>query len=86
VSQPDRSAPQAPPGRVLVVAALILGFAAWLMLRSYTSAGARECQALYRSARTAADTAWIDTTLTAGSRAEQDPKTCGFRRTSNRWQ
>ena len=79
------SVPHAPPTRVLLVAALMLGLAAWFMLRAYTSAAARECQTLYRSARTAADTARVDTTVTPGSLAQQDPRSCGFIRTSARW-
>lgn len=65
---------------------LVIGFAAWIMMRSYTTRGAAECRSLYRAARTAADTAWVDTTITPGSRAHQEPHTCGFMRTSARWQ
>lgn len=77
---------RAPPKLVILAVAGILGLGAWLMLRLYTSPGARECQSLYEAARTAADTARIDTMMTAGSRQEQDPHTCGFRRSSARWQ
>lgn len=57
-----------------------------LMLQSYTSAAARECHALYRAARTAADTARVDSTITPGSRSQDEPHSCGFLRTSARWQ
>lgn len=74
-----------PPRRVLLVAAVIVAGAAWWFVRSYTSDAVRECLALYRQAPTAADTARVDTTLTAAGLREKDPKTCGFRRTSGRW-
>jgi len=83
--QPD-SGPRSPPKWVLLAAAVGLALAAWFMLRMYTSDGARECQALYRSARTAIDTARVDTTVTRGSRKQADPPSCGFMRHSNRWQ
>jgi hypothetical protein len=71
---------------VLLVALLIAAAAAWFFLRTYTSDGNRQCRALYHAARTAADTATVDTTLTPGTHAESDPKTCGFRRSAARWQ
>lgn len=84
--EPAPSRMSAPPARVLLAAVLVLAIAAWLILRTYTSAAARECSALYRSARTAADTARVDTTVTRGSRAQQEPGTCGGMRSSARWQ
>jgi hypothetical protein len=75
-----------PPRRILAAAAMAVVLAAWWLLHTYTSAGTRECEALYKSARSAADTARIDTVVTAGSRAQNEPRTCGFLRKSARWQ
>jgi hypothetical protein len=55
----------------------------WLMLRMYTSAASRECYSGYHAARTAADTARVDSLV-------PDPKdpvahTCGWIRSSARW-
>jgi len=75
-----------PPKRVLLVAVFMVGVAAWLLAGSFTSAGARECGALYHAARTAADTARVDSTVTPGSSAQSEPHTCGFMRIGNRWQ
>ncbi len=75
-----------PPRRILAAAAIVVALAAWWLLHTYTSAGTHECEALYKSARSAADTARIDTVVTAGSRAQNEPRTCGFLRKSARWQ
>jgi hypothetical protein len=75
-----------PPKRILAAAAIVIALAAWWLLHTYTSAGTHECEALYKSARSAADTARIDTVVTAGSRAQNEPRTCGFLRKSARWQ
>lgn len=85
MTEPSYSDSHAPPKWVLLVVALVFGLAAWLMLRTYTSAGARECLVLYHSARTALDTARVDTTVTPGSHAQHDPRSCGFMRISARW-
>ena len=74
-----------PPRAVLLIAALIFAAASWYFLRSYTGDAARECRALYRASRSAADTAQVDSTVTPGSAARSDPHTCGFIRTSARW-
>jgi hypothetical protein len=76
---------RAPPRIVLLVAALIVAAATWYLLRSYTGDAARECRALYRAARSATDTVRVDSTVTPGSAARSDPRTCGFIRTSARW-
>jgi hypothetical protein len=67
----------------LVLAALLV--AAWLLSRSFTSPAARECTKLYDNARTASDTARIDTTFAPSARNQSKPHTCGFMRTSARW-
>jgi hypothetical protein len=74
-----------PPVLVLLVALVVLVLAGWGFTRFYISSGVRECHALYRAAKTAADTAGVDTTVTPGSRKQQDPATCGHWRTSARW-
>lgn len=83
-STPDTS--RTPPMRVLVPGAIVLALAAWFLLHAYTNAGTRECRALYASARSAADTAGVDTLITAGSRRQNEPRTCGFMRKTARWQ
>jgi hypothetical protein len=77
--------PAAPPKRVLIVAAIMAVLACWFLLHTYTNAGARECRTLYHAARSAADTARIDTLITEGSRAQNEPRTCGFMRHAAWW-
>ena len=67
----------------IVLGALLV--AGWLLFRSFTSPTARECTKLYDNARTATDTARIDTTFAPSARRESEPRTCGFMRTSARW-
>ena len=74
-----------PPRAVLLIAALIVAAAAWYLMRSFIGDTARECRALYRAARSAADTVRVDSTVTPGSAGRSDPRTCGFIRTSARW-
>ena len=71
------------PLRWMIVAVPALGFALWLMLQAYTSPAARACAAGYRAARTATDTARVDSLVPGGG---ADPHSCGFIRTSARWQ
>ena len=53
------------PPRWLIVALIpvVLAVGGWLMLHTNTSYGARGCRTLYRAAKTAADSAVIDTTV-----------------------
>ena len=74
-----------PPRAVLLVAALIIAAATWYLLRSFIGDTARECHALYRAARSAADTVRVDSTVTPGSAGRSDPRTCGSIRNSARW-
>ena len=74
-----------PPRTVLLVAALIIAAATWYLLRSFIGDTARECHALYRAARSAADTVRVDSTVTPGSAGRSDPRTCGKIRNSARW-
>ncbi len=75
----------APPVRVLAVAGVLIAVAAWFLFRSYTSPGVRQCLALYHGARTATDTARVDETVTPGSHAAADPRSCGSYRSAGRW-
>ena len=76
-----------PVPRIAIVVALVVMLAmAWLLMGRYTSAGARQCQDLYNRARSAADTAKVDSTITPASLKETDPRSCGFMRSSARWQ
>jgi hypothetical protein len=87
MTPPPRNAPAGPIRWTLILAASLgLAIAAWFLFRSYTSDAARECIALYNSARTPADTTRIDSLVPSGSRDESDPHTCGFLRQSARWQ
>lgn len=75
-----------PPKTVLLVAgAVIVLLAAWLMATIYTGDPARSCLAMYRTARTAADSARVDSTIPHGPRNQQDPHSCRFMRLSARW-
>jgi hypothetical protein len=70
----------------VAAAAVVFALAAWWLLHSYTSAGTHECEQRYHSARSAADTARIDTLVTTGSREQNEPRTCGFMRRTAQWQ
>jgi hypothetical protein len=74
------------PWLAVVLAAVLVLAAGWILSRRYTSAGARECVELYQEARTAADTAHIDTTIVPGSAGTADPRSCGSMRYASRWQ
>jgi len=79
-----------PPGsRFPILALLPLGLGGagvcWLLLNLYTSPASRECLALYRAARTAADTLTIDHTLPPSANRNAQPVPCGFVRVHARW-
>jgi hypothetical protein len=84
--EPTPEPTHTPPRRILVAATVVVALAAWWLLHTYTSTGTHECEKLYHSARSAADTARIDTLVTAGSREQSEPRTCGFMRRTARWQ
>jgi hypothetical protein len=86
MSQPGSSPSPRIPLRALL--ALGLGGAGilWLLLNLYTSPASRECIALYRAARTAADTLTVDQTLPPSAQQNAQPRTCGFVRVHARWQ
>ena len=70
----------------IAVVVLVVVLAAWVLLRTNTTSAARDCRAMYHAARTAGDTARIDTTFVPSSKDVSDPRSCGFMRTSARWQ
>jgi hypothetical protein len=74
------------PWLALTFAGMLVLAAGWIFLRRYTSPGARECVELYHEARTAADTARVDTTMVPGSAGTADPRSCGSMRYASRWQ
>jgi len=86
MSESTREPHRTPPKRILVSAVIIVAIAAWWLLHSYTSGGTQECEKRYHAARSAADTARIDSVVTPGSRAQREPRTCGFMRRTARWQ
>jgi len=87
MTQPTGSGPGTPPKRVLLGAMVVLVLAAaLLMLRVNTSHAARECAARYRAARTAADSAGVDTLVPgSGETPDLEAHSCGFIRKSARW-
>lgn len=75
-----------PPVAILGLALLVAVISVWWLLRSNTSPAVRECLRLYAEARTAADTLGVDSTVTALAAEESIPRSCGFMRSSSRWQ
>ena len=75
-----------PPTLVLGLAAVLAIAALWWFLRSNTSPAVRECLRRYAEARTAADSLAVDSTVTTLAERETIPRSCGFMRTSSRWQ
>jgi len=73
--------------RRLWLVAVPLGLVAlWAVSQAYVSRDSRTCVALYRAARTAADTARVDSTLPAEANARSpESHSCGFIRRSARW-
>ena len=82
----DREPAQAPSlGLNIAIGVAVAVLAGWFFLRTNTSDAGRECRDLFHAARTAADTARIDTTFAPSSRLTSDPKSCGFMRINARW-
>ena len=78
--------PPAPPRRIWIAALPFLAVAAWLGLRMYTSFGSDQCADGYAAARTAADTARVDSLVPEDEHGVKEKVSCGFRRTSARWE
>lgn len=77
------SASATPPSRILF-ATLALGLlAGWVMLRAYTNPTSTDCLERYHAARTAADTAKVDS-LVPETRTGNS-QSCGFLRVSTWW-
>ena len=77
------SAPANPPGRILLVTVVLALLAGWVMLRAYTNPNSTDCIERYHAARTAADSARVDSVVPktrTGNRSS-----CGFLRASTRW-
>ena len=66
--------------------AVIALIVVWVVFGAYTGNEVRECRALYAEARTAADTTAVDLTVVPAARKHAEPRSCGFMRTSARWQ
>ena len=75
--------------RVPILALLPIGLGGagvvWLLFNLYTTQASRECVALYKAARTAADTLTVDRTLPPSATQNAEPRTCGFVRVHARW-
>jgi hypothetical protein len=87
MTQPPGSPPTRPPKWVVLgfITAVVL-MAAGLMLRVNTSHASRECAARYRAARTAADTAAVDTLVPQeGETPNLEAHSCRFIRKSAGW-
>lgn len=90
MTQPGQATPPTsdPPPKwlMLVAICLILLVAGWMMLHVNTSTASRECGVQYRSARTAADTARVDSLVPGGGReGHPEAHSCGFIRHTARW-
>lgn len=80
--------PRPTTDRLLLFAgiALLVALTIWFTTHAFVSPASRECLALYRLARTAADTTRIDTTLPLHrDAANPEAKSCGFIRSKARW-
>jgi hypothetical protein len=75
-----------PPRWLLAVGAVTAVLLVWLFLRMYTSPAVAECFARYRQARTAADSALVDSLVPGSRGASVRGTTCGLMKSSARWQ
>jgi hypothetical protein len=74
------------PRRALLVLPLALLFASWLMFQSYTPYASRACYARYQAAKTAADSAAVDSLkLHLASDQSHEGFSCGAIRAHARW-
>lgn len=77
----------APPTWVWLATLPAIALALYIMLHMYTSSGSDECAARYGAARTAADTLQVDSLVPDKGGTNGKAKfSCGFMRTSARWQ
>ena len=75
-----------PPRWVWIAALPFLAVALWLGLRMYTSFGSDRCADGYAAAKTAADSARVDSLVPDDGHGGKEKFSCGFRRTSARWE
>lgn len=82
----DPLAPRRPRLLAMLPLALLALLAIWAMLQLYVPRSSRACAALYREARTAADTARADATVPEGEGPHTtEPRSCRAIRSSGRW-
>lgn len=77
------SAGARPPRRILLATLSLALLAGWVMLRAYANPASTGCLERYHEARTAADTAQVDSLIPKIRTG--DRQTCGFMRTSPQW-
>ncbi len=58
----------------------------WMYAHLYVNPASTECLSLYRAAKSAADSLVIDHTFPPSASRNAQPRTCGFVRTTARWQ
>ena len=57
----------------------------WYYLHLYVNPATVECRALYRSAKTAADSATVDQTIPPSGQRNVEPRTCQFEKRRGEW-
>ncbi len=72
-----------PPRRILLATVAGALLAGWVLLRAYTNPASTDCIERYHAARTAADTAHVDSLVPKTRTGNRS--TCGFMRASTRW-
>lgn len=75
-----------PPRWLLAVGAVAVVLLVWLFLQMYTGPAVAECIVRYRQAGTAADSALVDSLVPGSRGASVRGATCGFMKSSARWQ
>ena len=77
--------PAHPAARPYLLAFGLLLLALWAFSHSYITRDSQACLALYRAARTQADTALVDRTMPGADRMPPESHSCGFTRQAARW-
>ncbi|HEX9164456.1 MAG TPA: hypothetical protein VF862_00995 [Gemmatimonadales bacterium] len=75
----------APPRRVWLLSIPVLVLGLWVLLRMYSSFGSDQCADGYAAAKTAADSSRVDSLVPDDGHGGKEKFSCGFRRTSARW-
>ncbi len=82
----DPPTPRRPRRLAMLPLAVLALLAVWAMLQLYVPRSSRACGALYREARTAADTARVDATVPESEGpSTTEPRSCRSIRSSGRW-